>query len=198
MSTLICIGVCGGAFGVKGEVKIKSFTADPKDVFAYGPLHDENGAVILTITSSRPIKGGFAARANEIKTREEAQSLKGQKLYVDRSVLPKADADEFYYEDLIGLNAHLPDGTQMGRVKSVHDFGAGDVLQITGGTDANGKPIAAFFHPFTKAAVPEIDIPGGQITIVIEEPEIALAEIDTDIESGSDTESDLGAKSGED
>lgn len=170
---LICVAACAGAFGVKGEVKIKPFTETPKACLNYGPLRDKTGNIILTVKSSRMVKKALAAITEEVKTREQAEALKSTKLYVYRSDMPEPDEDEFYHEDLVGLTAELEDGTAMGLVKAVQNFGAGDVLEISGGTDAKGEKIKAFFHPFSKIAVPLVDIKGGRLVIVIEEAEEA-------------------------
>ncbi len=162
---LICIGAIAGAFGVRGEVRLKSFTDDPAAILSYGPLLDDKGETLLTITASRAVKGGFAVRAKEVKTREQAEALKSTKLYVNRDVLPEPDEDEFYYSDLIGLTVELEDGREMGRIKAVHDFGGGDVIEI----QKHGEK--DWYHPFTKAAVPVVDVKGGRIVIIIEEAE---------------------------
>lgn len=157
---LICVGVCAGAFGVRGEVKIKSFTATAKHIFKYGPLLSEDGTVLLTVRGHRAVKGGFAARCEEVQTREDAQALKSVKLYVRRSALPPPGDDEFYNEDLIGLRALSEEGKQLGTVVAIHEFGAGPMIEIR---TARG---ASFFHPFTKSAVPTIDLSGGQLKLV--------------------------------
>lgn len=168
---LICIAAIAGAFGVKGEVKIKPFTEKPKACLDYGPLRDKNGDIILTVKSSRMVKKALAVFTEEVATREQAEALKSTKLYVYRSDMPEPDADEFYHEDLVGLDAELEDGTVLGKVKAVQNFGAGDVLEIAGGKDATGNKIKAFFHSFTKTAVPVVDIKAGRIVLFIEEPE---------------------------
>ena len=160
---LICIAAIAGAFGVKGEIRIKSFTDDPAACLTYGPWLNEAGKVILTPARSRPVKGGFAVVAKEVKTREQAESLKSTKLYVPRSVLPETDEDEFYYSDLIGLRVETLDGEDKGRIKAVHDFGGGDVLEI----QMRGQK--DWYHPFTKEAVPMVDVKGGRVVIEIVE-----------------------------
>ncbi|NNE57178.1 MAG: 16S rRNA processing protein RimM [Hellea sp.] len=162
---LICIAAIAGAFGVKGEVKIKPFTEDPKSCVKFGPFLDENGKVILTPIKTRPIKKGIAAFCKEVKTREQAEGMKSTKLYVPRSALPAPDDDQFYYSDLIGLTVELVDGKPGGRVKAVHDYGSGDLLEI----ETPGEK--DWFHPFTKDAVPHVDIKGGKIVIDIVEPD---------------------------
>ena len=166
---LICVAACAGAFGVKGEVKIKSFTDDPKACLTYGPLKDKNGKILLTVKSSRMVKKAIAARCEEITTREQAEELKSTKLYVYRSDMPEPDEDEFYHEDLVGLRAETEDGKVWGLVKAVQNFGAGDVLEIAGGKDEKGEKIKAFFHPFSRIGVPTVDIKGGRIEIFFEE-----------------------------
>ena len=166
---LICIAVCSGAFGVKGEVKIKSFTQNPEDCFAYGPLRGEDGEVLLTVVSHRPITKAFAARFEEVTTPEQARALNNTELFVYRADMPAPDEDEFYFEDLVGLSVKTTDGKRMGKIMAVHNYGAGDLLEISGGKDKKGNPTGEFFHAFTKVAVPKVDIKAGQIVIFIEE-----------------------------
>jgi len=150
---LILVGRVAGAFGVKGEVRITSFTAEPLALVAYRTLLREDGQVALTLTGGRAAKGGVVARAREIATREEAEAARGLKLYIPRAVLPEPDdADEFYIADLVGLEVVSPDGERLGRVRSVRDFGAGDLLEI--------EPVAgeSWWLPFTREAVPEVSI----------------------------------------
>jgi 16S rRNA processing protein RimM len=163
------VAACAGAFGVKGEVKIKPFTETPKACLTYGPLKDKNGNIVLTVKSSRLVKNALAAMCEEVKTREQAEALKSTKLYVYRSDMPEPDEDEFYHEDLVGLRAETEDGQVMGLIKAIQNFGAGDVLEISGGKDVKGEKIAAFFHAFTKTAVPTIDFKGGRVIIFFEE-----------------------------
>lgn len=164
-SQLVCIAAIAGAFGVKGEVKLKPFTADPMACAAYGPLLDAFGKVILTPQSPRQVKKFIAVRAKEVKTREQAEALKSTKLYVARSVLPATNEDEFYYTDLIGMSVETIEGEPVGRVKAVHDFGGGDILEI----QTQGQK--DWYHPFTKAAVPHVNIAGQKIIIEIVEPD---------------------------
>ncbi|MCF6220716.1 MAG: ribosome maturation factor RimM [Robiginitomaculum sp.] len=161
--TLVCVATCAGAFGVRGEVKVKSFTEVPEDCFVYGHLRNEAGDVFLTITSHRAVKNGFAVICEEVKTREQAQALSGTKLYVHRADMPAPDEDEFYFADLIGLEVKTTDGKRMGKIMQVHNFGAGDMLEISG-----TKDVPEFYHPFTKLAVPKVDIKAGRVVIFIE------------------------------
>jgi len=156
---LICVAAIAGAFGVKGEIKLKSFTEVPEACLDYGPLLDEKGEIILTPKSHRKMKGFLAVLAPQIATREEAEALKSTKLYVPRSALPFAEDDEFYCHDLIGLEVKTVDGKRMGKVIAVHDFGAGDMLEI------KPKDAASFYHAFTKEAVPKVDVKTGRVVI---------------------------------
>jgi 16S rRNA processing protein RimM len=158
---LILIAEAAGAFGVKGEVRLTSWAADPTSLLAYSPLLDEVGRPALTLTSGRAHKGGLVARVREVETREQAEALRGQKLYVARAALPAAAADEYYFADLIGLAAVGPDGAPLGRIKSVADFGAGDLLEIDPG---DGAP--AWWAPFTREVVTDVDLAAAQVVIV--------------------------------
>ena len=157
---LILVGRVAGAFGVRGEVRITSFTAEPAALLDYKTLQREDGSTGLTLTSGRPAKGGVVARATEIETREQAEALRGLKLYIARDSLPEPEEDEFYVTDLIGVEAVTPEGEVLGRVKTVHDFGAGDLLEIQPETGAS------WWLPFTKEAVPEVHLREGRIVAV--------------------------------
>ncbi len=127
---LILVGRVAGAFGVKGEARITAFTDDPAALLAYGALKREDGSAGPTLLAGRAVKSAVIARMTGVSTRDEAAALRGLGLYIDRDALPPPDEDEFYLADLIGLAATSPDGAALGRVKSVHDFGAGDLLEI--------------------------------------------------------------------
>jgi len=156
----ICVGAVSGARGVKGELRIKPFTDDPKHVGAYGPVETEDGTRALTLTGLKVKGDDVTAWAKEVKTREEAMALKGTRLYVPKARLPEAAEDEFYYADLVGLAVKTKETDELGQVIAVHDFGAGDVLEIRLHEDKR-----AVMVPFTKACVPKVDVPGGEITI---------------------------------
>jgi 16S rRNA processing protein RimM len=158
---LIQVGRVAGAFGVRGEVRITSFTAEPLALVDYRTLLREDGKPALTLTSGRAAKGGVVARAAEVETREQAEALRGLKLYVPRGVLPEPDEDEFYVTDLIGLAVQTPEGEALGTVKSVQDFGAGDLLEI-----APAEGGATWYLPFTRDAVPEVRIAEGVVVAV--------------------------------
>lgn len=131
---------------------MRSFTAAPEGVTAYGPLYDAHGNIVLTPKRWRPIKDGLAVTAPEVPTREAAEALRNTPLHVPRSVLPPVAEDEFYHVDLIGCRVEALDGTPMGAVVAVHDFGAGDVLELR---DPDGRQR---YLDFTKAEVPLVDI----------------------------------------
>ena len=164
---LTCVAIIVGAHGVHGAVKVKSFTQNPEDFAAYGPLLGADGQVILTPKNPRPINKAFTMRSLEIKTREQAMSLKGTQLFVPRNALPETDEDEFYFSDLVGLDVKSTDGKRIGTIKDVHDFGAGVMLEIQPVKSAEKQ--GSFYHPFTKAAVPKVDLAARRIIIHIEE-----------------------------
>ena len=158
---LILVGRVAGAFGVKGELRITSFTEDPMALVRYRVLLREDGSHGLTLSGGRPVKGGLVARADEVPTREAAEALRGLRLHLARETLPPPeDEDEFYLADLIGLSVETAQGELLGRVKSVQDFGAGDLLEVQ---PAQG---ASWWLPFTKDAVPEVRIPEGKVIAV--------------------------------
>lgn len=160
-SDLIQVGRVAGAFGVRGEVRITSFTAEPTALLDYKDLAREDGSVGLTLTSGRAAKGGIVARAKEVETREQAEALRGLKLYIPRERLPQTEEDEFYVTDLVGLAVETAQGEALGRVKSVQDFGAGDLLEI-----APAEGGATWYLPFTREAVPEVRIAAGVVVAV--------------------------------
>jgi 16S rRNA processing protein RimM len=154
----ICVGVIGGAFGVRGEVRLKSFCAQPEAVAAYAPLWTEDGSRSFTVRITRTIPNGFAARLSGIGTKEEADALRGVELFADRSLLPNLPDDEFYHADLIGLEVFDTGGAKLGTVRAVHNHGAGDIIEIY----APGLKTALLL-PFTKAIVPTVDLTAGRI-----------------------------------
>jgi 16S rRNA processing protein RimM len=162
----ICVAQIGGAHGIRGEVKLKSFTADPLAVKDYGVLESEDGAASFAIEALRPAKGYLVARLRGVRDRNAAEQLTNLRLFVPRERLPPPASDEFYHADLIGLAAVTAEGTEVGTVVAVHNFGAGDILELR--PPAGGTTIML---PFTDAFVPRIDIAGGRI--VVEPPEEA-------------------------
>ena len=161
---MICVAAIAGAFGVKGEVKLKSFTDNPMDCLAYGPLMNGEGVICLTPTHSKVAGKFIAVRASEVTSREMAESLKSTKLYVSADNLPDPDEDEFYYRDLVGLQVKTVSGQNGGKIIAVHEYGAGDMVEIK---PKDGK---SYYHPFTKEAVPKVDIKAGRVVIL---PQIA-------------------------
>lgn len=154
----ICVGAIAGAFGVRGEVRLKSFCAEPGDIATYGPLSTEDGAQSYSVRIVRTVKNGFAARLGGVATKEQADALKGTRLYVDRDRLPDLPDDEYYHTDLIGLDVFDTGGTRLGRVKSVLNHGATDLLEIHG----PGLKSTVLL-PFTLAAVPTVDLTARRI-----------------------------------
>ncbi len=157
----ICVGAIAGAFGVRGEVRLKSFCANPEDIAKFTPLQSEGGEV-FTIQSVRPIKNGFSARISEINSREEAEALRSTRLYALRDQFPELVDEEYYHSDLIGMEVQNGEGSAIGKVKSIHNFGAGDLIEI----HYQGRTVLI---PFTKTFVPTVDIQAR--TIVIDPPE---------------------------
>ncbi len=158
---LIMVAKADGAFGVRGEIRLTAFTEDPGALLRYGTLRREDGSLGLTLSAGRVVKDGVIARAAEVETREEAQALRGLRLYVDRAILPEPDEDEYYLADLIGLAAVSPEGAALGRIRAVNNFGAGDLLEIQPG---DGSP--SWWSPFTREAVPEVRIAAGEVVVV--------------------------------
>ncbi|MEW9918374.1 ribosome maturation factor RimM [Marimonas sp. MJW-29] len=158
MSDLIPVGAIAGAYGVRGELRIKSYCAVPEDIERYSPLWSEDRSRKFVVAILRPIKNGFAARIPEVATKEEADALRGTTLYAERSQLPSLPDDEFYHADLIGLEVYDTGGAHLGRVKSVQNHGADDLLEV----QLAGSSVTVFL-PFTKAAVPTVDLSAGRI-----------------------------------
>jgi len=160
----VCLGVITGAHGVRGLVRLKSFTAEPEAVAGYGPLEDEAGARRFDLVVRSRAKGHLIASIDGIADRDAAEGLRGVHLYVDRAALPEPDEpEEFYRADLIGMAVETVDGQAYGTVRTVEDFGAGDVIEIelaAGGTVA---------LPFTRAIFPRVDLPNGRL--VVDPPE---------------------------
>ncbi|QFT79214.1 Ribosome maturation factor RimM [Roseovarius sp. THAF27] len=159
MTDLICIGAVAGAFGVRGELRLKSFTATPEDIATYGPVTSEDGTQSYTITlTGQSTKGALIARLSGVATKEQADALRGLRLFVERDRLPALPDDEYYHADLIGLDVYDTGGTLLGRVKSVQNHGASDILEIHG----PGLK-ATVLLPFTLEAVPTVDLASGRI-----------------------------------
>jgi 16S rRNA processing protein RimM len=163
----VCLGQIGAAHGVRGEVRLRSFTADPIAIANYGPLETDSGGVV-EIEALRPAKNLFVARLAGVTDRNAAERLTNARLYVPRERLPELrDADEFYYADLVGLAVVDRAGTQLGTVVAVHNFGAGDLIEMQ---QADGKTTML---PFDAATVPEVNVAAGRI--VVEPPAAVVA-----------------------
>lgn len=160
----VCVGAIAGAFGVQGEVRLKSFCAEPAAIGDYGPLYTEDGSRSFKVKLTRPLAGGLGARLSGIATKEEADALKGTNLYADRDRLPRLPDDEFYHADLIGLEVRDPGGAALGDVLAVHNHGAGDILEIR----VTGRA-APLLLPFTLSNVPTVDLAAG--ILVVDLPE---------------------------
>lgn len=162
MADRLLVGVVVGAHGVRGAVRIKSFTADPGAVATYGPVEDDEGGRRFSLRVLSVGKGVVTAAVDGVGDRDAAEALRGTRLYVPRAALPATtDEDEFYHADLIGLAAVAADGGPVGRVSAVHDFGAGDVLEIA---RSSGE---AIMLPFTRERVPLVDLAGGRVVVEV-------------------------------
>jgi 16S rRNA processing protein RimM len=157
----LLVGEIGAAQGLKGEVRLRSYTQTPADIAAYGPLQDETGTKLIEIEQVRVTPKAIIARIKGVTTREAAEALNGTKLYLQRASLPARDEDEWYVADLIGLEAVDAQGAAIGSVVAVHNFGAGDIVEIA---PADGAP--SLLVLFTDAAVPEVDIAQGRIVVI--------------------------------
>lgn len=171
----LCVAVIAGAHGVRGDVRIKSFTADPEGLAAYGPLTDKTGGREFRITVMGLARGLLRAHIKGVDDRNAAEALAGVELYIERGLLPDLEEDEFYHSDLIGVKAVLDDGSNYGVVCALHDFGAGDVIEIA--LTAGGTVIL----PFTRAVVPSVDPEVG--IVVIAPPEEVEAKASKEDES---------------
>ncbi|MCA1416259.1 ribosome maturation factor RimM [Bradyrhizobium sp. NBAIM20] len=161
MSALVCVARIGAAHGVRGAVKLWTFTEDPFAVRRYGPLSTKDGRRQFEIAQVREAKDHLVATFKGVATRDEAERLNGIELYVARDKLPATDEDEYYHTDLIGLAAVTTDGDALGRVLAIHNFGAGDIIEIA---PLKGPTMLL---PFSNAVVPEVDLKGGRVVIAL-------------------------------
>ena len=161
-SERVCLGAIAGAHGVRGDIRVKCFTETLENVAAYGPVQSEDRARQFTLQFIRAAKGDFAIfRAPEIKTREDAEALKGTRLYVDRASLPKTAEDEFYLDDLVGLKVTTENGDAAGEISAVYNFGAGDLLEIKNVPGRKGLHLV----PFTRENASKVDIAARTLVI---------------------------------
>jgi 16S rRNA processing protein RimM len=155
----VCLGQIGAPHGVRGEVRLRSFTGEPEAIAGYGPLQAENGGIV-EIETLRPVKDHFVATLSGIRDRDAAERLTNVKLYVPRERLPELEAaDEFYHADLIGLAVSDRAGHELGTVVAIHNFGAGDLIELR--ADSGETELL----PFDAATVPEIDVAAGRLVV---------------------------------
>ena len=154
----ICVGAFAGSYGVNGEVRLKSFCAEPESIVDYSPLTDETGKRSFAITLTRSIKNALVAKVEGIANKEQADALRGLRLFARRDQLPALPDDEFYHTDLIGLTVLDTGGNVLGRVHAVQNHGASDLLEIM----AEGSS-ATILLPFTNEVVPTVDLAAGRI-----------------------------------
>jgi 16S rRNA processing protein RimM len=179
MPSQICVARIGAAHGVRGQVKLWTFTEDPFAVKEYGPLSTKDGSRQFEVTHVREAKDHLVATLKGIVTRNDAERLNGIELYVDRDRLPATEDDEYYHADLIGLAAVTTSDQPLGRVIAIHNFGAGDIIEIA---PAQGPTLLL---PFTNAVVPTVDLAGERVVIELPEeiegePENEAGEVEGD------------------
>lgn len=162
MSARICIAKFGAAHGVRGEIRLWTFTEDPLSVANYGPLETQDGKRRFEIAAARAAKDHLVARIKGVDSREDAEKLNGLELYVARESLPATDDDEFYHADLIGLAAVTQMHEPLGRIAAVHNFGAGDIIEIVFDKGGETKLL-----PFTNAVVPTVDLANRRVIVVL-------------------------------
>ena len=159
----VCVGIIVGAHGVRGAVRVKSFTQEPGDVAAYGALTDEAGAKRYALKPVGTVRGVILAEVEGVADRNAAEALRGVRLYVERGRFPRLGGNQFYHADLIGLEAETADGAPLGRVRAVDNYGAGDVIELE--LTAGGSVVL----PFNRQSVPAVDLAAGRI--VVDPPE---------------------------
>jgi 16S rRNA processing protein RimM len=159
MPSQICVARIGAAHGVRGQVKLWTFTEDPFAVKEYGPLSTKDGSRQFEVTHVREAKDHLVATLKGVATRNDAERLNGIELYVSRDKLPATEDDEYYHADLIGLAAVTTADEPLGRVTAIHNFGAGDIIEIA---PPQGSTLLL---PFTNAVVPTVDLSGGRVVI---------------------------------
>ncbi len=157
----VLLGVVAAPHGVRGLVRIRSFTEDPMAIASYGELSDETGKKKYRVEALSSVKGAVLARIEGVADRTAAEAVRGLRLYVERERLPATGEREWYEADLIGLAAVGRDGRDWGKVTAFHDFGGGTTMEVSGGSASRHSVML----PFTDEAVPEIDVPGGKVTV---------------------------------
>ncbi len=159
-SQRVCLGAVSGAHGIRGDVRLKVFTQDLQDIGSYGPVVTEDGLRRFEVTAVRVSGDKVTARLSGVGSRDQAEALKGTRLYVDRDVLPETEEEEWYHADLIGLECFDREGVLLGTVASIHDFGAGDIVEIE-----NAEGGDTTLVPFTRECVPSVDLDGGRLVV---------------------------------
>jgi len=162
----VCVAVVATAHGIQGALKLRTFTERPEDVASYGPVHDRRGRRLFRLRVIGPARGGVLAEAKGVTDRDAAEALRGVELFVPRAALPDLDEDEFYQTDLEGLIALRADGSRLGIVRALENFGAGDVIEIAAD---DGRLLSL---PFDRRTVPEVDLERGRLVV---EPPAELA-----------------------
>lgn len=180
----VLLGEISGAHGIRGDVIVRSYAADPSGIAAYGALETAQGKTLPKLSVVRVTDRGVIARFAGVTDRNAAETFKGTQLWIARDRLPKAADGEYYHADLIGLDAVAPDGTGIGHVIAVENFGAGDLLEIRLKDSKQTE-----YVPFTNAAVPEVDLAAGRLVVVM--PEVL------DDEDGEEADGDLGDEPGD-
>ncbi|MEX0298863.1 MAG: ribosome maturation factor RimM [Kordiimonas sp.] len=176
----ICVGAIAGSHGVRGDIKLKSFTDGPDAIFSYSEIHKGPNGPLVSLKKVRATKDGFVARMEGVTTPEEAQALKSSQLFVSRTSLPDEDDDEYYLADLIGLTALDENGEEIGFVRAVENFGSDDLLELVLHEPVKnlGRQV---FIPFLKTLVPAVDIGSGTVTVAFDEwQKIHVSERDID------------------
>ena len=158
----VLLGVIAGAHGLHGQVRIRSFTAKPDDVAAYGPLWDAEGAHRFALRITGRSGGALIGSIEGVESRDRAEGLKGTERYVARETLPELAGDEFYHADLVGLKVEYENGATLGIVKTVHDHGAGTYIEV-----APGEGRETYMLPFTRAGVPMVDLATGRLVVTL-------------------------------
>jgi len=189
---MVCVGIISGAKGLRGDIWVRSFTAEPESVGAYGPVFDEEGGrpLRLEVVDVDGVRGRVLARVEGVGDRTQAEALKGRSLYVPRAAFPEPDADEFYHSDLIGAVVWLAaeegatcgegvGGAPFGRISQVHDYGGGPLLEID---CADGETLLV---PFTLSVVPVVDVAAGRVVVrpvpgLLDEAEVEPGDLDED------------------
>ena len=159
----VCLGRIVGAHGVRGIVRVQSYTANPDDLTAYGALSDASGARRFAVSVTGHVKGMLLARIEGVNDRNAAEALRGTDLHIARAELPPTEGEQFYHVDLLGLRAENADGDALGRVSAIHDHGAGPIVEIQ---PPDGPSTLV---PFTQEHVPAIDIEAGRMVVVAAE-----------------------------